>query len=43
MTDIAALHPGEHLADILAEPGIGQPRLAAAIGASPQSIDEIVR
>ena len=43
MTDIAAIHPGEHLAEILGELGIGQHRLATVIGVSPQSISEIVR
>ena len=43
MTDIAAIHPGEHLAEILGELGISQHRLARAIDVSPQSISEIVR
>ena len=43
MTDIAAIHPGEHLAEILDELGISQYRLAKAIDVSPQSINEIVR
>lgn len=43
MTDIAAIHPGEHLAEILDELGISQHRLAKAIDVSPQSINEIVR
>ena len=43
MTDVATIHPGEHLAEILRELGISQHRLAKAIGVSPQSINEIVR
>ena len=43
MTDIAAIHPGEHLAEILAELGISQQRLAKAIDVSPQSINDIAR
>ena len=43
MTNIAAIHPGEHLAEILAELGTSRHRLAKAIGVSPQSINEIVR
>ena len=43
MTDIAAIHPGEHLAEILDELGISQRRLARAIEVSPRRISEIVR
>ena len=43
MTDIAAIHTGEHPAAILGELGISQHRLAKAINVSPQSISEIVR
>ena len=37
-----AIHPGEHLAEILDELGISQYRLAKAIGVPPRCIDEIV-
>ncbi|MCY3754087.1 MAG: HigA family addiction module antitoxin [Alphaproteobacteria bacterium] len=37
-----ALHPGEHLAEILNELGISQYRLAKAIGVPPRRINEIV-
>ena len=43
MTDMAAVHPGEHLAEILDELGISQYRLAKAIGVPPRRINEIVR
>lgn len=43
MTDIAAIHPGEHLAEILDELGISQYRLAKAIEVPPRRINEIVR
>lgn len=34
-------HPGEHLAEILAELGISQYRLARAMGVSPARVNEI--
>ena len=37
-----AIHPGEHLAEILDELGISQYRLAKAIGVPPRRINEIV-
>ena len=37
-----AIHPGEHLAEILGELGISQYRLARAIGVPPRRINEIV-
>ena len=37
-----AIHPGEHLAEILGELGISQYRLAKAIGVPPRRINEIV-
>ena len=37
-----AIHPGEHLAEILNEHGISQYRLAKAIGVPPRRINEIV-
>ena len=43
MTAAAPIHPGEHLAEILAELGISQYRLAKAIGVPPIRISEIVR
>ena len=42
MNQIDAIHPGEHLAEILDELGISQYRLAKAIGAPPRRIKEIV-
>ena len=42
MTDIAAIHPGEHLAEILEELGISPYRLAKTIGVTPRRINEIV-
>lgn len=36
------IHPGEHLAEILAELDVSAHRLAQSIGAPPQRIDEIV-
>ena len=36
------IHPGEHLAEILAELEISQYRLAKTIGAPPRRINEIV-
>ncbi len=42
MSPISAIHPGEHLAEILAELGISQYRLAKTIHASPRRINEIV-
>ena len=42
MNDSAPIHPGEHLAEILAELGISQYRLAKAIGVAPRRINEIV-
>jgi addiction module HigA family antidote len=38
----APIHPGEHLAEILAELDISQYRLANAIGVAPRRINEIV-
>ena len=43
MTAIAAIHPGEHLAEILDELDISQYSLAKAIGVPPIRISEIVR
>ncbi len=37
-----AIHPGEHLAEILDELEISQYRLATAIGVSPRRINDIV-
>ncbi len=37
-----AIHPGEHLAELLDELGISQYRLAKAIGVPPRRINEIV-
>ena len=42
MTEKSAIHPGEHLAEILDELGISQYRLAKAIGVAPIRINEIV-
>ena len=42
MAVTAAIHPGEHLAEILEELGISQYRLAKAIGVAPIRINEIV-
>ena len=42
MTAAAPIHPGEHLAEILAELDISQYRLAKAIGVPPRRINEIV-
>ena len=42
MTAMSAIHPGEHLAEILDELGISQYRLAKAIGVAPIRINEIV-
>ena len=42
MTAMTAIHPGEHLAEILEELGISQYRLAKAIGVPPIRINEIV-
>ena len=42
MADMEAIHPGEHLAEILEELGISQYRLAKAIGVTPRRINEIV-
>ena len=42
MTAPSAIHPGEHLAEILDELGISQYRLAKAIGVAPIRINEIV-
>ena len=42
MTDMGAIHPGEHLAEILEELGISQYRLAKTIGVGPRRINEIV-
>ena len=42
MTAMSAIHPGEHLAEILEELGISQYRLAKAIGVAPIRINEIV-
>ncbi|MCY4604347.1 MAG: HigA family addiction module antitoxin [Gemmatimonadetes bacterium] len=42
MAVTAAIHPGEHLAEILEELGISQYRLARAIGVPPIRINEIV-
>ena len=42
MTVTSAIHPGEHLAEILEELGISQYRLAKAIGVAPIRINEIV-
>ena len=37
-----SVHPGEHLAEILAELDISQYRLTNAIGVAPRRINEIV-
>lgn len=42
MTGVDAIHPGEHLAEILGELGISQYRLAKAIDTPPRRINEIV-
>ncbi len=43
MKDIVTpIHPGEHLAKILADLNINQYRLARGIGVSPRRINEIV-
>ena len=42
MTVTSAIHPGEHLAEILEKLGISQYRLAKAIGVAPIRINEIV-
>ena len=42
MTDVGAIHPGEHLAEILEELGISQYRLAKTIGTPARRINEIV-
>ena len=42
MTATTPIHPGEHLAEILAELKISQYRLAKAIDAPPRRINEIV-
>ncbi len=42
MTSSTPIHPGEHLAEMLAELGISQYRLARTIGVSPRRINEIV-
>lgn len=42
MTVTSAIHPGEHLAEILEDLGISQYRLAKAIGVAPIRINEIV-
>jgi len=40
---IGAIHPGEHLAEFLAEYGLSQYRLARDIGVPPRRINEIVK
>ena len=42
MTPTTPIHPGEHLAEILAELKISQYRLAKAIDAPPRRINEII-
>ena len=42
MTTALLVHPGEHLAEILAELGISPYRLAKAIGVPPVRIHDIV-
>ena len=42
MSVMDPIHPGEHLAEILAELEISQYRLAKTIGAPPRRINEIV-
>ena len=42
MADTNAIHPGEHLAEILDELGISQYRLAKTIGVPPIRINQIV-
>ncbi len=42
MTHTTPIHPGEHLAEMLAELGISQYRLARTIGVPPRRINEIV-
>ena len=38
MTTVEPIHPGEHLAEIMAELGITQYRLAKTIGVPPSTI-----
>ncbi len=42
MARLDPIHPGEHLAEILAELGISQYRLARTIGVPPRRINDIV-
>ncbi len=42
MTGTEAIHPGEHLAEILNELGVSQYSLAKSIGTSARRINEIV-
>ena len=42
MTHATPIHPGEHLAEMLAELRISQYRLARTIGVPPRRINEIV-
>ena len=42
MTHTTPIHPGEHLAEMLAELGVSQYRLARTIGVPPRRINEIV-
>lgn len=43
MMSIGPIHPGEHLAEFLAEYGLSQYRLARDIGVPPRRINEIVK
>ena len=42
MTHTTPIHPGEHLAEMLAELGVSQYRLARTIGVPPRRINEII-
>ncbi|MBN8727622.1 MAG: HigA family addiction module antidote protein [Xanthomonadales bacterium] len=43
MEGLPAIHPGEYLAEILADMGISQAALARAIDVSPMRISHVVR
>ncbi len=43
MTTVEAIHPGEHLAEMLDEMGITQYRLAKTIGVPQIRVSEVVR
>lgn len=42
MTNVEAIHPGEHLAEFMQELGISQYRLAKTIGVPPVRVHDIV-